>query len=396
MATDGGNGPVRVGIVTTSFPVEGNPASGIFVQRLASSLPESVDATVLIPRPATRPPDRSGQGFRVTTFSYAPRKWSRLAHEPGGIPDALRRRDPVVLIIPFLVMAMFLACLRLAGRVDVIHANWSLPGLLGGISAKLRGRAAITTLRGSDVTRAQGSRIDRWILGACLATNDRTITVSQAMLDSVRAAFPTYADRVEFISDGVESLPPRGGRGLSSPLRLVTVSNLVRSKRVDTLLTMLGDPACPADAVLRVVGDGPERTALERMALARGVRERVEFVGRVPPDEVSRHLQWADIFVFASESEGRPSVVLEAMAAGLPVIASDIPGTRELLHPTAGILLPVGDATGLAEAVRKLRREPGLVRDLQIAGPTRIAELGLSWHATGHRYAELYRRLAAG
>jgi hypothetical protein len=181
--------PLRVGLVTTSFPVMSNPSSGVFVQRLVEQLPAEIRATVLFPCPPSMDLAPSSAHYDLECFTYGPRKWLRLAHRPGGIPEALRRRDPAILLLPLLIPAMFLACLRLASRVDVMHGNWSVPGLIAALAARIRGRPAVVTLRGEDITRSESSMLFRTILRACLAMNCRTVVVSESMLTASGSDF---------------------------------------------------------------------------------------------------------------------------------------------------------------------------------------------------------------
>jgi glycosyltransferase involved in cell wall biosynthesis len=386
---------IVVGVVTSSFPVPNNPASGVFVERLVANMPPGVRPIVLLPCPNVALMDQSEARYRTECFRYGPRSWLRLAHRPGGLPDAWRRRDPALLLLPLFLPAMFLACLRLAGKVDVIHGNWSLPALIASLAGRLRRRPAIATLRGEDITRAESSWLFRALLRACLAWNSRTVVVSEAMRDSLQRTFGLYAHRIDFVPNGVSADPASQTTAFHDPLRLVTVGSLIQRKRVATLLQALVHEDCPSTTVLRIVGEGPERASLERLAQSLGVRDRVQFVGGVAPDDVPSHLQWADLFVFASESEGRPNAILEAMASGLPILATDIPGVRELLGPRGGILFPVGDVTALVKAIGLLLNDPDLAQSLGHEARARIDQLGLSWPASAARYASIYRQVLA-
>jgi len=317
----------------------------------------------------------------------------RLAHRPGGIPDAIRRRDPALVFLPLFVPAMFLACIRLAAKVDVVHGNWSGPGLVGAIAARLMARPALATLRGSDVDRAKHSRVFRWILHACLSLNSRTIVVSEQMQRDICQQFPRYAHRIEFIPNGVTVDTMDVSREFRTPVRLITISNLIESKKIDVLLHALVAHRAVSGVFLRIIGDGPERKRLESLAQQLDISQCVEFFGQVPPDEIQQHLAWADVFVFASESEGRPNVILEAMAAGLPIVAADIPGTRELLLGS-GILVSPGDAAEFSRAISFYLDDPSYAISIGHQARQSIVERGLSWEHTGARYGALYRDLA--
>jgi glycosyltransferase involved in cell wall biosynthesis len=380
-----------VGVVTTSFPVVKSSSSGIFVERLVAHIAECAEVTVLVPCPDRDIDQPQEKPYRIEFFSYGIKKWQRLAHYPGGIPDAIRRRDPALLLLPIFIPAMFLACLRLAGKVDIIHGNWSVPGLIAAIAARMRGRPAITTVRGTDVNRAERSLLFRLFLKSTLMLNRYIVVVSEEMRDSLCGRFPLWADRIVFIPNGV-SVEGAGSRPpFRSPMRLLTVGSLIRPKRIETLLSALSQIQHIVNVSLRIVGEGPERDNLEEIANRLSIREYVEFAGSVPPEEVERHLQWADIFVFASESEGRPNVILEAMAAGLPVVATDIPGVRELLGADAGLLFSVGDAPALVRCIRTLISDPDGSHDMGRMAARRIKDNDLTWDTAARRYIALYK-----
>lgn len=386
---------LRVGVVTTSFPITGHVSSGVFVERLVAHLPQTVAATVLTPCSDSKFVARPDSPYRLKCFTYGPRGWMRLAHKPGGIPDALRRRDPAVLLLPVLLPAMFIACLRLAGRSDILHGNWSVSAVIAAIAARLRGRAAVATLRGEDIIRAESSRLFRLILSLCLALNHRTIVVSEAMRETLCRRYPRWASRIEFIPNGVSipKLPPR--TGFHVPLRLVVVASLIQRKRIDTLIRAMAEFA-ENNSVLRIVGDGALRRDLEALSHELGVAQRVEFVGNVPPEEVERHLRWADIFVFASESEGRPNAVLEAMASGLPVVATDLPGITEIVVGSgAGKVFPVGDEVGLAGALHSILESSATYTAFASAGPDWLRRNRLTWEACAERYAASFHSVVA-
>ena len=384
---------IRVGVVSTSFPVPTNPGSGVFVQRLVDHLPEDTLPVVLIPCPTCGMPKSDGEKFELRCFAYGPRSMLRLAHQPGGVPDALRRRDFSLILLPVFVLAMFFACLRLATKVDVMHGNWSGPGLIAAIAARLRNRPSIVTLRGSDVTRAVHSRVFRLILRACIAVNVKTVVVSERMLSDLQERFSSLAHRIEFIPNGVSFKRTETRLSLNDPVRLVSISNLVQSKRTEDLLHSLVAPGARSNVILRIIGDGPERKRLGALIEQLELSERVEFIGQVPPNEIDSHLAWADIFVFASESEGRPNVILEAMAAALPVVATDIPGTRELVLDN-GILVPPRDPRALANAIASMIDDPSNALKLGRQARNTIQERNLSWEQAGARYGALYREVA--
>jgi glycosyltransferase involved in cell wall biosynthesis len=139
----------------------------------------------------------------------------------------------------------------------------------------------------------------------------------------------------------------------------VYIGRLVRWKRVDDVLRVLGELG---DTTLSIVGSGPEEARLRGLVVELGLEERVELHGAVPAGETSRLLHESGVLVLPSSYEGMPHVVLEAFAAGVPVVASDAGGTPELVeHGVSGLLYPCGQLRGLRRAIETaLRPEVGL------------------------------------
>ena len=143
---------------------------------------------------------------------------------------------------------------------------------------------------------------------------------------------------------------------LATPLKLVTVGRLVPLKRIDRVI----EAVAPCDGVgLVIVGDGPERERLEHLARACGMAERVHVAGRHSQAETLALMAACDLFVLNSTHEGLPHAVLEAMALGLPVVATAVGGTPELVEDGVNGLLVPPDAPGaLAEVIMKLCASP--------------------------------------
>jgi colanic acid/amylovoran biosynthesis glycosyltransferase len=128
------------------------------------------------------------------------------------------------------------------------------------------------------------------------------------------------------------------------------------------------------DVVLTIVGDGPLRATLEDTARALGIEHDVEFLGRVGQDHIAAHYQCADLFCLPSLREGVPVVLMEAMASGVPVIATRIMGIPELVEDeVTGLLVPPGRAEPLADAIVRLAGDAALRNRLTGAARARIA-----------------------
>jgi glycosyltransferase involved in cell wall biosynthesis len=147
---------------------------------------------------------------------------------------------------------------------------------------------------------------------------------------------------------------------------LVSIGRLAKEKNWTTLLSAVAQVMDKHDDVqLALIGDGPQREELENYAQELGIAERVEFIGLVPFAEVPNYLTAADIFCFASVTETQGLVTMEAMAAGLPVVAVDATGTSDEVEDGKEGLLTDNESTALAQAVHKVLDDEALLARLK-------------------------------
>jgi glycosyltransferase involved in cell wall biosynthesis len=349
---------LRVVALTTSYPLRLGSTAGVFVQSLYRSL--SVGCAIDVICPADSKPvnatsnDGVAPGIRVHAVRYAPRAWRRLAQESGGVVTGLRRAPWRVLFLPGLLFGLFGRCLLSAGDADLIHANWSICGAMAGIVGRLRKKPVITTLRGSDVARAERSRLDRMILSLAVRNSLVVICVSEAMAERLRAKFPGRAADIHACLNGADEAFFHVDRTVSdgADLRVLAVGNLIPLKGFDVLIEAVACARHRERMHISIVGDGPERELLLARAAARGVSSRFTFVGSVPASDMPKRFSEADVFVLSSRSEGRPNVVVEALASGLPVISTDLEGVQGMVRDgDTGWLVAVDDANALAAAL---------------------------------------------
>ena len=180
--------------------------------------------------------------------------------------------------------------------------------------------------------------------------------------------------------------------GFSGPL-VCTVSRLYGWKRVDDLLRMVPDFA--NDAVLAIVGDGPEQPALERFAKDLGLGDRVRFVGRVPHRDVGLYLRAADVFVLNTSYEGLSHTLVEARVVGAPIVTTDIGGNREILkHEHNALLTPLGDQRAFVAAVNRLLTDRELAERLARTGSEGLEHF--SWDRLVDETMEILSEVTAG
>jgi glycosyltransferase involved in cell wall biosynthesis len=297
------------------------------------------------------------------------------ARRMGALVRALRRERPAVFHahLSWPLAARFELAAAVAARVPAIVATFHLfpPSSLGRLGP-LEGR----------------------LLGAGVG---RGIAVSQAIASSLDDVLGWPPDKLEVIHNGIaverfgQRPDPELRRALtagSDDLLFLTTARLDAQKGLDVLLRA----ARSVDGVLfAIAGGGPERARLEREADELGVRERIRFLGH--RTDVPALLAVSDAFVLPSRFEGTSLALLEAMAAGKPLVTSAIPGTNELVADgETGLLVPAGDPDALAAALRRIVAEPELRTHLGAAARRR-AETSYSAVSSTQRVVRVYDTL---
>ena len=175
------------------------------------------------------------------------------------------------------------------------------------------------------------------------------------------SVIPTGTDLEPFLNADGKSL--RAENGWQDETVLISVGRLAPEKNWDTLVRAFAKVHQEhPETRLVLIGDGAARPTLEELAAELGVSERVTFTGALPFQEIPRYLKAADVFAFASITETQGLVTIEAMAAGLPVVAVDGPGTRDIVEPGKQGFLVENDPDALAKGVHKLISDPQRIK----------------------------------
>jgi glycosyltransferase involved in cell wall biosynthesis len=191
--------------------------------------------------------------------------------------------------------------------------------------------------------------------------------------------------RVTVIYNGVD-IPEGSADAGRQPPTAVVVANLIHYKGHADLLRAL--TAVRAPLTVRLIGDGPERASLEMLTESLGLSERVTFEG-ARKSAAAAFLE-AQIAILPSHEEGLPNAVLEAMAAGVPVVATSVGGLPELVvDDVTGFLVPARSPTALASAIEELAGNPAMRRRMGSAGRARARNF--AWTTCTDRHLELFR-----
>ncbi|OLT11932.1 hypothetical protein BJF79_23215 [Actinomadura sp. CNU-125] len=207
------------------------------------------------------------------------------------------------------------------------------------------------------------------------------------------------AERLHVVPSGIgaEFLAELGTPELDEPVmperipapRIGYVGRLAERKGVDVLLRAFATLQDSTDAHLVVVGDGPERAKLQRLAARLGIGERTHFLGFVPHDYVPRVLRELNVLALPSRHEEVGSVLLEAMHSRVPIVASRTGGVPELVeHRRSGLLVSPENPRELAAALRELLESRALARAVTVAARRRVNDR--TWDRLVHRVMEVY------
>ena len=389
---------MRLLTFSTLYPNAGRPHHGVFVENRLRHLVGSqpVSSTVLAPVPWF-PSGHARFGDWALNARVPPReeRHGLVVHHP---------RYPVLpkvgmLAAPWLLYRASLGAVRRLMRdglrFDVIDAHYLYPD---GVAAVWLGRRlgvpVVLTARGSDVTQIAQMPAPGRMVSAAVRAAAGVITVSAALRDGV-IALGAAPERVRVLRNGVDLdgfHPPvdrgaaRAALGLTRPA-LISVGHLIPRKGHDLTIRAM---ALLPEWELVVLGEGPERAGLERLIGSLGLEDRVRLLGARPHGALAACYGAADLMVLASSREGWANVLLESMACGTAVVASDIPGNPEVVgRREAGVVVartPEGIAVG--------------VRDLWAAmperGATRRYAEGFGWGETSAGGYAVYRGVLAG
>lgn len=372
-------------VISTYLPVLGGTQRQcrLLAEHLAQ---RGVEVTVLTRRVRCAPRAETTAGFRVR----------RLAVQGSGRLAAV------------LFLLAGAAALRTAGDHDLVHCFQLLsPSLIGILGTRRGGAPVLARLAcsGPDGDVAEARRLPLGGLRPRLLQRlDALVTLNAEMEAELRtyglAHIPTHRipNGVDLgiyrPADPAERAAMRRGLGVAED-RVVAVcaGRLTVQKRVDLLLhawAALSRRRHPP-ALLLILGDGPQAGELLTLARELGVTGGVGFPGAVA--EVAPYLRAADLFVLSSRAEGMSNGLLEAMACGLPVVASDVGGSRDLLgQDEGGRLVPPGDADALTAALEMVAGDPDLRRKLGQAARERAMAFDIG--AVVERYLDLYAWLA--
>lgn len=297
-------------------------------------------------------------------------------------PGVARLRAPIHYVGPGEDAPLRVAAIAVEGGVTHLHAHFA--GWATRVAAAAGSEAGLPYSVTAHATDIYGAGVDRAALGVLLAGAAFVVTVTDANAAWLSQVPGAREARVVRIYNGIDSTAVEPGPPAARRTRQVlAVGRLVPKKGFDDLVRVTAELAHRGTEVdVRVVGDGPEGTALRGLAAELGVGDLVRFTGPADSTEVARAMRAAAVLVVPSvvtadgDQDALPTVVLEAMAAGLPVVATDINGLPEMVvDGVSGLVVPSRDTGSLAVAVEGLLADPVLRDRLATAARARLEQV---------------------
>lgn len=314
----------------------------------------------------------------------------------------IRHLTQITLFFP-----MFLRLLTLdrIESYDVFHSvGETMVAYTGAATKALRKKPHIITIQGTTLVTGLGNSPVGFILRKLSRLSLKRASLVHAISRELASlAERCGAENVIVVPNGVdmaEFIPmekEKAKKKLDIPpdkSMVVCVARLVPVKGIDYLIRAIPLLSQTNNRIsLLVIGDGPQRSDLEKLALELGIRDKVKFLGALPHEQIPLYLNVADVFVQSSLHEGLGIALIEAMSCGIPVIGTKVDGIMDIIEDNQnGFLVPPGDSKALAEAVKKILADEG-VRSRFIAKGLETVKHKFQWDDVLPKIEEVYHSL---
>ncbi|HTW69545.1 MAG TPA: glycosyltransferase family 4 protein [Acetobacteraceae bacterium] len=387
--------PLHLLTFSTLFPNAARANHGVFVENRLRHLVASGGARSTVVAPVPWFPSRAAWFGDWARHAAAPREEQRhgLRVLHPRYPLVPRVGMSLAPLLQYRALLPIVRALHARDAFDAIDAHYLYPD---GVAAVWIGRRldlpVVVTVRGTDVTLIPRYAVPRRLIRGALGGAAALISVSEALRQGLVALGAPPA-KVTVLRNGVDTRlfrPPadraasRAALGLSRPTLLSVGLLIERKGHHVTIEAMRQLP----DYGLLIVGEGPEQARLAGLIEQYRLSDRVHLLGPRPHADLPQLYGAADALVLASSREGWANVLLESMACGTPVVASNIPGNPEVVRDAAaGVIVEANTADGIAAAVRRLFAAPP-ARDA-----TRAYAERYGWEETTEGQLALFRRL---
>ncbi|MFH1780758.1 MAG: glycosyltransferase family 4 protein [Candidatus Nealsonbacteria bacterium] len=276
-------------------------------------------------------------------------------------------------------------------RIDLLHCQGFLSGILGYLLFKITKAPFIVTVQRME---KRGNFLKEFIYrqaAVCIGVSSPVADYFKAIGCKHVEIIPNGVDVGNFT--GLDRQESRAALGIKNEFVIITVARLEKVKGIEYLiLSLLGLKSAIADYKLLIIGDGGERKALENLVKKLGLTESVKFLGQIVNERVAEYLIAGDCFVLPSIREGFGIAILEAQAAGIPVIGAKVGGIAEVLaQGQTGLLVPPGDEQSICDALVKIYANPDLA--LKMVESARENLKNYDWQKIADKVYQIYQKI---
>ena len=405
---------MRILMLASSYPKYPGETTAPFIEEIAAGVAARGHAVTLLapwhPEIRRAPVER---GVRLGFFRYAPHPALNIWGYAQALLSDTHIKRRALLAAPFALAAATLALLRTLAAArragapfDLVQAHWVLPnGPPAALAARAYGLPLVISLHGSDIYLAERSRAIATVAGVAFRSAAAVTACSADLRDrgvrlgarpATTMVIPYGVDIREFRPDEAARTAVRAELGLDDGAPLVLgLGRLVAKKGFGVLLDAWPQVLAHAPrATLCIVGYGDLRGPLEEQARRLGVATQVRFPGQLERRRAAAYMAAADVFALPIVREGvdgLPNVLLEAMGAGMPVVASRVAGVPDVIDDDVhGMIVPERDPAALAAAILRLITDRPFAEQLGRAARARV-ERELTWEKTCERFERVYR-----
>jgi len=407
------NKDIRLLVLTSSFPRFIGDHAGTFVYELANTLSKyGINTLVLAPLfndqrfKNTKISEKMGN-LEVHRFRYFyPVRYQRL-YRDGGFVHNLRSSNLAKIQLPLFVIIQLYSAINIAivQRVDIIHTHWMLPqGLTGAIIHKLLKKPHILTVHAADVFALAKMPFGTYLAQFIVKNSSKIFVVSNYVSQSLYDLLPEsalldYNSKLTILPMGVNTAIYQSELGISErdpikkkKLTILFIGRLNEKKGVIYLIQAMIKLNLFAKYLgVLICGDGPLRQDLERLTEANQLNDMVEFKGFITDDEKIDYMQLADILVVPSivmdsgETEGLPVVILEGLAAGKAIIASNVSGASDAIQDGYnGFLVEQKKPEHIAEKIMFIMNNPEIRENIETNALSSSQKY--DWSNISHQY----------
>lgn len=399
-------------MLTSSYPKYPGEVTAPFIEEIAAGIAaRGHEVHVVLPKDRQLRRAPVERGVHLHPYAYAPLPALNVWGYAGALEADVEVRPHAYLAAPLALSAGLLALGRVARSVgaDLIHAHWVIPNApVAALVAAWEGIPLVTSLHGSDIYLPERHP---WLRPACAWAFRRSAAITACSGDLARRAIALGGPRVpiQIIPYGAdpEAFRPatpaeraqvRAELGLpEGAFFLLAVGRLVRKKGFDVLVRALPRVIAAAGPTrLVIAGKGDLAGELDDLARSVGVEEAVSLPGAIERDRMPQLFRCCDLLVVPSvhdqrgNVDGLPNVLLEGMASGAAIVASDVAGIPQVIDPEeTGLLVPEQNPAALATAIVRLLRDPAMRRRVAQEARRRV-EQHLNWPAVARAFEAVY------